>query len=421
MSSSELQYIVELSGQQLLPVPGTNGHGPISKHLQFLRDKAHAWFKFNTHSFETVSLPEADGMHPVDMFLTDGHIRLWDEDENWAAIVPILPKPSQQKFERHWSPGTLCSVPGSIICNVYMDPAQNLFAIVYAVSGGPLPWDTIFYIYLGALNSDCIHPRAAGRTLVLPRLPGWNLIAKLKGFERHIALLRCVVAAPGTSSNNMWQLQIWDWQHSTASNLYSIEDMSQTPQLLHSSEPDMGAMYTSDPKRRLLCITNSMTSPHRLFIISTKIFFDLGGTAAATPIPWKCWGPSNTRIFEHMDEFKVGVRGNRVLQAFPVNEPDSVHREFILHLMDFSPLAVTNRRGLGRVVKESSTIDIEESGESVTTSLPYVEVVLDGKFGSDLFQLEEIWIDRDRVYLLNAKWERDNIIPQSSWLEVIDV
>ncbi|KAG2030724.1 hypothetical protein BDR03DRAFT_974250, partial [Suillus americanus] len=55
--------------------------------------------------------------------------------------------------------------------------------------------------------------------------------------------------------------------------------------------------------------------------------------------------------------------------------------------MDFSPLTVTNRWGLGRVVKEPSTIlDFDEwtdrPAKSLTTSLPYVEVILDRKFGS---------------------------------------
>ncbi|KAG2745731.1 hypothetical protein P692DRAFT_20836410, partial [Suillus brevipes Sb2] len=51
--------------------------------------------------------------------------------------------------------------------------------------------------------------------------------------------------------------------------------------------------------------------------------------------------------------------------------------------MDFSPLAVANRRGLGEVVREPSTVVIGPSGESLTTSLPYVDVELDRKCGSD--------------------------------------
>jgi len=75
-------------------------------------------------------------------------------------------------------------------------------------------------------------------------------------------------------------------------------------------------------------------------------------------------------------------------------------------MMDFSPLAVQRRQGLGRVVKESSTIALEFWGRppsderSVTMSLPSVEVVSDRKFyESDLVQ---IWLDKDRIYLCNA-------------------
>ncbi|KAG1750110.1 hypothetical protein EDB19DRAFT_88855 [Suillus lakei] len=233
--------------------------------------------------------------------------------------------------------------------------------------------------------------------------------------------------------------------------LYSIEDMSQTPQLLACvlmpvsltlrcllPMDDMQVhqtMYTSDPTRRLLCLTTYSTratflSSTQVFIISTRIFFDLDGMAAATPIAWKHWGPSNTRIFRHPYHFNIHVSGNRVLQALPVGTRNSEH---ILHLMDFSPLAVTNRRGLGRVVKEPSMIDVVDSigrsGGSLTTSLPYVEVVFsDRKFSSADSVLEDIWMDRDRIYVLNADLERAifvvdpiHIMQPTGKLEVIDI
>ncbi|KAG0700144.1 hypothetical protein DFH29DRAFT_1001408 [Suillus ampliporus] len=69
--------------------------------------------------------------------------------------------------------------------------------------------------------------------------------------------------------------------------------------------------------------------------------------------------------------------------------------------MDFSPLAVERRQGLGRVAKEPSTIKITEFwlskkgvAESLTTSLPYVEVVSDRTIGNN-----RIWVDKDRIYL----------------------
>jgi hypothetical protein len=62
------------------------------------------------------------------------------------------------------------------------------------------------------------------------------------------------------------------------------------------------------------------------------------------------------------------------------------------------------------VVKEPSTIYISDStgrsGGSLTTSLPYVQVVFsDRKFDSAESELENIWIDEDRIYMLNADLE----------------
>jgi hypothetical protein len=212
--------------------------------------------------------------------------------------------------------------------------------------------------------------------------------------------------------------------------LYSIEDLSDVPRLLacflmpvsvtgiqcllpmddiaHSSQLQMQAqrtMWTSDPKNRILSLitrtrdaTDSFT-----FIISTRIFFDsqAGVFDGMAEIPWECWGPLNARVFVHSWRCRVGVSGNRVLQAFPVT--DTAAEDYLddidykLHMMDFSPLAVERRQGLGKVVTEPSTIEITESEETLTTSLPYVEVVSDRIFGAS--QVTDIWVDKDRIYL----------------------
>ncbi|KAG1855343.1 hypothetical protein DFJ58DRAFT_880858 [Suillus subalutaceus] len=404
MSSSRLQYIVELSGQHLLPVPNTGDLPPVSQRLQLLRDRAHAWFKFDLHSFKTISVPNT---RYGQTFFTDGHFYFWDEFATSATIIPVLPNPSQQIIERKWSPEALCVVPHSIKRGAFIDPGQNLIAVLYYVDDE----SETFYIDLRVLDSGGVHPRAAGWTLFLSDLPeddDDDLIettgTSLKGCGRHIALQRVYVTSvededgEGISREHMLQLQIWDWQHSTTSSsvlndvirypavgsidfcflennrllvviedlkLYSIEDMSQAPQLLacflpplllsnmqclfpmddieHSAQLQMQArqtMHTPDATSQLLCLIAS----DLVFVISTRIFFDLDGIAVAVPIPWDHWGPSNTRVLEHPDpsRFKIHVRGNRVLQSFEV---DTGSIQYKLRMMDFSPLAVTNRRG----------------------------------------------------------------------------
>jgi hypothetical protein len=347
---------------------------------------------------------------------------------------------------------------------------------------------------LGTLFGDgVVHPVAAGKTLLLSGLPkcedGLYTIEnwKLEGLGRHIAFRRSLLVHEGSYSfgEEIWFVQIWDWQHSTTFNcvlsdtiinpevgesldfcflgndrllivskdlkLYSIEDMSQAPQLLacflmpvsvmgiqcllpmddiaHSSQLQMQAqrkMWTSDPKNRILSLitrtqdaTNSIT-----FVISTRIFFDpqVGVFDGMAEIPWESWGPLNTRVFLHKWRCRVGVSGNRVLQAFPATDapaedhPDDM--DYKLHMMDFSPLAVERRQGLGRVVTKPSTIEITESAETLTTSLPYVEVVSDRIFGG--YQVTDIWVDKDRIYLpkLNPEDSDSDGIDE---LEVIEI
>ncbi|KAG1842920.1 hypothetical protein C8R48DRAFT_780868 [Suillus tomentosus] len=395
LSSSELQYIVEISGQQLLVIPNTDKSIPISKRLQLLRDKVHAWFKVDTHPFEMVPVLTWAPLSR-DNIVAGGHFCSWNPPRDTAMIFSVLPKPSQQSIQRNWLPGTLCSVPYSRNLDVFMYPAQNLIAVAYVVDHKTV------YINLGALDGDRSHPEAAGERLLSDDSENRfeTTMAKLKGFGRHIALSRRW-DDENRASFFKWQLQIWDWKYSTTSdsilsgavlnrivgpvdfcflgknrllvitdnlNLYSIENMSQTPELLacflmpiplmapqclpliddigYGSQPHMQAqatMCTSDPTHRLICLTAlSVRNSTQVFIISTRIFFDLNEMAAATPIPWQHWGPSNTRIFLYPFDFKIHINGNRVLHTLPVGVWDS---HFILQLLDFSPLAVTNRRG----------------------------------------------------------------------------
>ncbi|KAG2141148.1 uncharacterized protein EDB93DRAFT_639459 [Suillus bovinus] len=454
ISSSELQYTVELSGQCLLPV-STNDHTPISERLWRLRDKAHAWFKFNAYAFRTVTPPV---LYPERLkHITGEHLYSWDHQNNLVTVSTMPSKLSQRTIKHNWSPRTLCPFPLQVKQNTLMDPAQNLFAIMHVING-------VTYIYLATLDGR-VHPHAAEPALVLES-PVYEWQAKLKCYGRHIAVWHdsCIDALRSLTT---WQLHIWDWQQSTTSSsvlssgvqgpgcipasfcflgndrllvvgedlkLYSIEDMSRTPQLLacfllpfplvdlehffqgeHSSHPRTQAqlVYTPDPEHRLLCLTSSKFDDEpTIFFISTKIFFDIDQAEAPTPLPWDHWGPRHVRVFKYKDrsEFTVHVSGNRVLL---VNEIMPMTKEYELRMMDFSPLAVTNRRGLGRVVEERSTVSVVHGGSSdgshgyssnwcstIETSLPYVEVVSDRKIVGGW--LQNVWMDDDRVYLLLA-------------------
>ncbi|KIK34563.1 hypothetical protein CY34DRAFT_17635 [Suillus luteus UH-Slu-Lm8-n1] len=224
MSSSELQYIVELSGQGLLPVRNADNHTPAAERLQLLRDRSHAWFKAGSHSFTTVPIPNE--LYHTYKFVIDAQLYLWNQYEDMTMIIPVLPKLSQHTIERDWLPRKLClTPPHTNFLDIFMDPAQNLIVIAHYISGGPVaawPPEQMLYIELRALYGGGVRPQAAGQRLFLSGLPGYEVHSvhtksvKLKDFGRYIALSRLVTVWGVIEP--MWQLQIWDWQHSTTSN-----------------------------------------------------------------------------------------------------------------------------------------------------------------------------------------------------------
>jgi hypothetical protein len=72
-------------------------------------------------------------------------------------------------------------------------------------------------------------------------------------------------------------------------------------------------------------------------------------------------------------------------------------------MMDFSSLGVTNSRGLWRLVTESFVVNFANTTGryrgDLMTSLPYIEVVSEGRFS--VRELENLWLDRDSIYLLH--------------------
>lgn len=210
--------------------------------------------------------------------------------------------------------------------------------------------------------------------------------------------------------------------------LYSIEDMSQEPRLLacfllpvlsmnlrcftqtddiaHAQEQALQVTWISDPEHRLLSLETR--SSELYFVISTRIFFEpefVDSDGPAATIPWNFWGPSNTRVFPHGFSCRLGVSGSRAVYAFAADDTeendcgDSIATEYRLHLMDFSPSAVTrhHQQGLGRIVNEPSTVQNIQTEQCITTSMPYVEIVSDRTFSNGEFI--EIWLDRDKLYL----------------------
>lgn len=217
---------------KLLPVPGTDpdNYTSIFQRLQLLRDRAHVWSKLDIYSCRKIIIPEKFRYGTKSTVkVANGHLCLWDDSEDLVMVFPILPKVSQQTITREWSPRSLRSDPDAHTFDVFMDPAQNLIAVAYAITADDLQsGNESFYVDIGTLNGGGIHPKAAGQTLLLLDLGYENGLIetdpeffKLKGLGRHVAFWRSLLVSDTTSTHvcSLRELQIWDWRRSTTSNV----------------------------------------------------------------------------------------------------------------------------------------------------------------------------------------------------------
>ncbi|OJA12064.1 hypothetical protein AZE42_02195 [Rhizopogon vesiculosus] len=143
MSSCELQYVVELGGQRLLPLPDINlgDHVTIPKRLQLLREKSRAWLRFNIQSSKSISIPKQ--YYDAKRRYTNGHLLLLKNYQ--SKIFPILPESSQHIFDRD--------------C-IDLDMSQNLIAIAYVIDETLESDDKRVYIELEAPDGDGAPPQA---------------------------------------------------------------------------------------------------------------------------------------------------------------------------------------------------------------------------------------------------------------------
>lgn len=101
--------------------------------------------------------------------------------------------PPQQKIDRDLPLRHTCPDADAHVLHVFMDPRQNLIDTAYAITGDDFHSDyEKFYIELGTLDVDGVHPQATGQNLSVSGLPGRNNDfttngTELMGLGKHVA------------------------------------------------------------------------------------------------------------------------------------------------------------------------------------------------------------------------------------------
>ena len=209
--------------------------------------------------------------------------------------------------------------------------------------------------------------------------------------------------------------------------LYDIKDMSMSPQLqarfvlpdsvsqfrypsdFHSASTcaritttDERWIWTTNPADRVISV---VTSDKTNLIISARIFFmDIPSTwfdatsVDGRSVPWLLWGPQYSRSFPRKT-LAFGIGGSRVIWAVPI--PNSkTDKLFRLHMTDFNPITVA--RGIGKVFRGPTLFKSSRGSPTVTTCLPYVEVVNQRIFKASVCK---IVLNEDKLVVYTKKYE----------------
>lgn len=211
-NSTELQYIIELGAQRLMPIHPRPPALSVAECLRILRDKANAWSSFNLSVTKSLRVPIF--FDPLSMMIA--HQRLGFSARRWPNHTrSIESKVIDLRYIHEmasvplsiWDRDYATSAPGT---HIYIDVMQDLIittSLLRVTSESDLVY--VYQLHFRTISTDKEHPLAHASRLQLTCKPG------------DVDLHRLVFAVLGDRlafcsqvqwNNNLSRsLHVWNW------------------------------------------------------------------------------------------------------------------------------------------------------------------------------------------------------------------
>ncbi|KAG2139861.1 uncharacterized protein EDB93DRAFT_1106056 [Suillus bovinus] len=438
--SVELQYTIELGAQRLVEVHPRSPTASLAEYLRILRKKANAWNDFKPIATDAFRVKTLFGLNSVvhrnvisctPSVHVDAASNTVDIKTNSTCSVKLAMNPNP--------------VPNTYR---YLDESQDVEVIVTF----PIDVDSDGFKYrisFRSISTGEEHPLSHGSRVVSGRAACCEaqfIKIAVAVFDDRLAVY---IAGLDENRDPCWSLHVLSWKQPSQADdlcaigdgnelldirflvkeklialstdghihLYDTEDPSKAPRLharfmlpfhgklgvfdhpssFHSAAsctPVNHWIWATNPADRVISVT--WADPSSIYIVSARIFFmDVPSTwfdatsEDGRSVKWSSWGPQNSRLvpderFDMQRRCFFGVGGSRVIWASPVaGRSDS---SFQLCMTDFNPSAVA--RGIGKVIREPTTLLGLQPDMQVTTYLPFVEVSHDRAFDAPLWDIK---------------------------------
>ncbi|OAX30584.1 hypothetical protein K503DRAFT_807040 [Rhizopogon vinicolor AM-OR11-026] len=221
-NSTELQYLIELDAQRLMPVHPRPSTVSITECLRILRDKANSWSSFDLSVTKRLRVPWF--FNPK--FITINHQKLtlsplYDRGGvhfmskviDIKTCTPETARLPPCKWENHANLS-----PRGYFCDRYLDETQDLAITVYLLSIDPFPYGSFYQIHFRTISTDKEHPLVHTSRLQLTSRVPFSEDRRFQNtevivFGDRIALYNEVEVFIEDTDElySYWSLHVWSW------------------------------------------------------------------------------------------------------------------------------------------------------------------------------------------------------------------
>ena len=215
-NSTELQYLIELGAQRLIPVHPRSPTLSMAECLHILRDKAIAWSSFKlkvTKRLHRVPFFKPGIPSIIHQQLAFSSLRWPSELDSKVIDLRTCTPETASAPPRTWGRDIENAAP---VCFRLVDEAQDLMVTVSILSGNPRTSNLMYRIDLRTIYTDMEHPLAQGSCLVDGRVPREDVrqvkLAAVTVLGDRLAFYGSVhPPADGGTANHRWSLHVWNW------------------------------------------------------------------------------------------------------------------------------------------------------------------------------------------------------------------